>query len=129
MRMTDDLKRFFQNVKYFSPMEFYCNCGCKHVRFNKELILMLDYCRILLGQPVIINSATRCPALNAEVGGSPTSSHLQGFAVDIAATTGYYKYDLVAQLYRAGFNRIGIGPAFIHADIDHDKPQGVLWTY
>ena len=34
-------------------------------------------------EPIIINSAYRSPALNKLVGGSPTSNHLTGCAVDI----------------------------------------------
>lgn len=34
--------------------------------------------------PVLITSGYRCPALNKAVGGTPTSSHLTGFAADIA---------------------------------------------
>jgi hypothetical protein len=35
--------------------------------------------------PVVVNSAFRCPALNAAVGGKPTSQHLLGEAADIEA--------------------------------------------
>lgn len=36
------------------------------------------------GRAVRVLSGYRCPAVNAAVGGSPTSSHLTGFAADIA---------------------------------------------
>ena len=34
-------------------------------------------------EPIIINSAYRCPQVNKTVGGAPTSNHLTGCAVDI----------------------------------------------
>ena len=30
---------------------------------------------------------------------------------------------------KAGFNRIGIGADFIHADTDETKQEGVIWHY
>ena len=38
--------------------------------------------RTLLGHPIHINSAYRCPTLNAAVGSKPTSQHTSGNAVD-----------------------------------------------
>jgi hypothetical protein len=43
----------------------------------------LDYIREMLGCPIHINSGYRCPAVNAGVGGSPTSAHTRGLAADI----------------------------------------------
>jgi hypothetical protein len=51
-------------------------------------------------QPIIINSGYRCPMLNKAVGGSPSSNHLTGCAVDIhcpGAT--YYERGKVAIRY------------------------------
>lgn len=41
--------------------------------------------REILGVPMIISSGYRCPALNAKVGGSATSAHMSGFAIDFTA--------------------------------------------
>ncbi|MFN3585780.1 D-Ala-D-Ala carboxypeptidase family metallohydrolase [Phenylobacterium sp.] len=38
--------------------------------------------QILGGRPILVTSGYRCPALNTEVGGSKTSAHLLGWAVD-----------------------------------------------
>ena len=37
------------------------------------------------GEPLKVNSGYRCKALNAAVGGVPTSQHVKGEAADIAA--------------------------------------------
>lgn len=44
---------------------------------------ILEPLRAQLGQPVIINSAFRSPAVNKAVGGVPNSQHITGRAADI----------------------------------------------
>lgn len=48
----------------------------------KALALALELIRSVLGKPMKISSAYRCPALNAAVKGSKTSAHTLGFAAD-----------------------------------------------
>lgn len=43
---------------------------------------MMEKVRALLGHPITVNSAYRSPALNKAVGGSATSDHVKGLAVD-----------------------------------------------
>jgi hypothetical protein len=52
--------------------------------FQKLITLAwhMENIRKLLGGPILISSAYRSPELNAAVGGSKTSSHMQGEAVD-----------------------------------------------
>ena len=49
----------------------------------KRLCPWLEALRERAGTPIIINSGYRSPQLNRIVGGSPTSNHLTGCAVDI----------------------------------------------
>lgn len=44
---------------------------------------VLQPLRDIYGKPMEINSGYRCPRLNAEVGGVPTSQHVKGEAADI----------------------------------------------
>ena len=44
---------------------------------------VLQPLRDIYGKPLEINSGYRCPKLNAEVGGVPTSQHVKGEAADI----------------------------------------------
>lgn len=48
-----------------------------------ELAQSLERIRTLLGHPIIVRSAFRSPKVNSSVGGSPTSSHMEGLAADI----------------------------------------------
>jgi len=44
--------------------------------------------RAYFGVPIKINSFYRCPKLNRAIGGSPTSQHVNGCAMDLDATGG-----------------------------------------
>lgn len=44
--------------------------------------MRLDEVRKLLGKPIIVSSGYRSPALNKTIGGSATSDHMTGNAVD-----------------------------------------------
>ena len=44
---------------------------------------VLEPARVAFGSPIYITSGYRCPALNAAVGGKPTSQHLRGEAADL----------------------------------------------
>ena len=48
----------------------------------------MECVRKVLGFPIIITSGYRCPALNTQVGGSPTSTHTKGLAVDFHCAYG-----------------------------------------
>jgi hypothetical protein len=47
-----------------------------------RLARMLEKVRALLKRPIHITSGFRCPELNARIGGSKTSAHLEGRAAD-----------------------------------------------
>lgn len=102
---------------------------------DSNFLAMLDDARGIAGIPFTITSGFRTPSHNAYVGGvqpslqSKGSSHLFGYAADIAAPTSRQKYVIVDALIKAGFNRIGIGNSFIHVDNDPDKDPDVIWTY
>ena len=49
---------------------------------------VLEPLRQHFGQPIVINSGYRCPALNRAVGGARNSYHLQGRAADIIPAKG-----------------------------------------
>jgi len=118
---------FWDEIKYFSQNEFSCKCGCGHNPIKYEMVKKLDFARSNSKTPFIINRGCSCIYHNNEVGGSKTSSHLLGFAVDIRVKNDIERYDILTSLIKAGFKRIGIYKNFIHADDDLSKTQGVIW--
>lgn len=48
---------------------------------------VFDKCREFVGGPLGITSGFRCPKLNAKIGGSATSQHMKGEALDIDCAT------------------------------------------
>ncbi|MFQ5451467.1 MAG: D-Ala-D-Ala carboxypeptidase family metallohydrolase [Nitrospinaceae bacterium] len=116
-------------TKNFSRHEFQCHCGCGEGIVRMELVEKLQRVRDHIGAPVIINSAYRCETHNREVGGSPTSSHLRSWAVDIRCDGSSHRYLLLEHLIDEGFRRIGVAWNFIHADMDPDKPACLIWLY
>ena len=116
---------------YFTDKELKCKCGCNEVQMDETFMKMLNQARHLAGKPWKVNSAYRCAAHNAKVGGAKKSSHVAGCAVDIAAPTSSKKYEIISCALKVGFNRIGVGATFVHLDNDTSAghPSNVIWTY
>jgi len=113
-------------MRHFKLSEFNCPC-CGGNRMHLEFLERLDKTRELAGFPFIINSGCRCPAHNIEIKGSPTSSHMRGWAADVQAETDHQKYKLIFAAQEAGFNRFGVYTAFIHLDCDPGKTGEVIF--
>lgn len=119
-------------AKYFTDKEFTCKCGCGFNNISADLVEVLDDLRENLGQPIKLNSACRCEDHNKKVGGSSTSSHVKGLAVDISCQDSTLRHNILKFLLNDSKNRvsrIGIAKTFIHIDIDNDKPKNLIWTY
>jgi uncharacterized protein YcbK (DUF882 family) len=114
---------------YFTEKEFNQEGKVVYDKMNPLFINKLNQARSYSSMPWNITSSWRDPIHNKEVGGSETSSHLKGVAVDIFAGSSKAKWIIVTALLRAGFTRIGIGSNFIHVDMDMEKTQNVIWTY
>ena len=78
--------------KYFSNAELMCHgasqgdCWCgEDTAYNVDprLLELLDQLRELIGGPIEISCAYRCPEHNAAVGGVPGSQHAMGTAADV----------------------------------------------
>lgn len=48
----------------------------------QRMATVMERVRAIVGTPIKVNSWYRSPAVNKAVGGSPTSAHLKGLAVD-----------------------------------------------
>lgn len=114
---------------YFNEKELTCPCGCGRKITDEEFIFQLNVARHKAGIPFKLNSKYRCKDYNAKVGGSKTSSHMKGLAVDISCTDSRKRFIIVQALMYAGFDRIGIASNFIHVDNDKEKDGKVIWEY
>jgi len=116
-------------TEHFPNYELECNCSCGLMNMKQETMDKLERARIIAGIPFGINSASRCQAHNIIEGGSMQSSHLTGYAVDIAITSSRARFKILTALMTVGFTRIGIAKTFVHADDDPIKPTNVSWVY
>lgn len=114
--------------RYFKDNELSCSC-CGELVINDNLVAMLDVARFESDIPYIITSGYRCEEYNKKIGGSPTSSHTNGTAVDIATSNSTQRSRVLQGLIKAGFTRLGIAKSFIHVDIDVTKVSNVSWLY
>ena len=99
-----------------------------------EVIQALDVARDIYGYPMVITSGFRTIEHNRSLiergyAASPNSSHLLGWAVDIAVPNSQRRFLMVEALLDAGFHRIGLGKTFIHVDLDPNKTPNCIWTY
>lgn len=115
-------------MKYFQKSEFDCPC-CSKNEMNKDFLERLDKAREYAVTPFVVSSGYRCSERNKKVGGLETSSHLKGLAADIVVKNSTQRYKIVMGLVGAGFNRIGLGFGFVHADYDETKSSSVIWVY
>ncbi len=112
-----DLKEI-NNIKltpHFRLSEFACRC-CHHVCIDGRVPILLEGLRAMVGKPIFINSAYRCPSHNKAVGGAKASKHMDGTAIDIRCQ-GMQPEELARFARKIGFYGIGIYPGFIHADL------------
>ena len=65
------------------------------------------------GKPLHINSGYRCPELNREVGGKPTSQHLSGQAADVACDKPVELARLAASMHLP-YDQMILYPTFVH---------------
>lgn len=116
--------------QFFSRLEMRCRCwrpSCDAPAMNAGFMERLNALRHDWGRPLIVNSAARCAEHNAKVGGSPTSKHLLGIAVDLRANTPNDAQALAALAEKHGFRGIGIAKTFVHLDM-REGPTA-RWDY
>ena len=105
--------------------EFACPC-CGSDRIDRGLVSKLQELRNEYGRALIINSGVRCLKHNDEVKGAKYSSHIYGFAVDIACTDASQRWELIP-LCQKIFKRVGKYDSWVHVDVDPNKPQNKFW--
>ena len=92
------------------------------------LCQMLSIARGKANVPFVITCGLRTLAQNAALAESVSdSAHLTGHAVDLACADSPTRFAVLSGLLAAGFTRIGIYSAHLHADNDSTKPPNVIW--
>jgi len=102
--------------KNFRLREFQCKDGSQLVKVDSKLVTRLQKLRDRIKKPIYITSGYRTASHNKKVGGSPTSQHLYGRAVDIKVT-GMNPKTLAKHAESVGFDGIGIYKTFVHVDV------------
>jgi hypothetical protein len=95
---------------------------------DDRLCQMLSIARGKANVPFIITCGLRTPEQNAALAESVSdSAHLTGHAVDLACGDDPTRFAMLSGLLAAGFKRLGIYSAHIHADNDTTKSPNVIW--
>lgn len=103
--------------------------GSAAQHMSADFIRKLDAIREEVGFPLIINSGYRSQQWNSHVGGSTTSSHMKGVAVDIRVINDMQRHAIVKAALKHGVNRFGWGRTYVHLDIDRQKSPNIVWGY
>ena len=127
--------------EHFSVEELMCHgasqghCGCGPETANNVsplLLEKLEALRAMIGGPIEISCAYRCPAHNAEVGGVPNSQHVNGTAADVQ-TPNYNHCNTPEHLKwyceQIGFDGIGLYDWGCHVDVrdNGQSPNTYIW--
>lgn len=115
-----------QVSKNFKLYEFECKDGSNQVVLHPKLLELSQKLRDRLGKPVVINSAYRNQSHNRSVGGSPTSQHLYGKAIDVRAIPGLTIDQLASAGRNVGFTGIGKYSWGCHFDV---RDRAAEWDY
>lgn len=108
---SDGSRRLSAN---FRVAEFACKCGrCDRILIDDTLVTQLQSIRDHFRAVVNINSGYRCAAHNAEVGGDPNSSHMDGMAADIVVKD-IQPAEVAKYAESIGIKRIGLYDDFVH---------------
>lgn len=108
---------------HFTPRELACHC-CGEMCVWPEALDAIERLRRAMNAPLSIDSAHRCAAHNARVGGAPHSMHLQ-LAFDVALA-GHDPFALERAAHQSGFRGFGYGQSFLHLDT---RAHPARWFY
>ncbi len=122
---------------HFTAAELACKCNCGMLP-KEDFMERVERVRIMVGFPLPVSSAARCPAYNAKVSKTGTTGpHTHGVAIDLAVS-GSDALRLLSAALAEEFTGIGLkqhGPhsgRFVHLDMLPDEPgqpRPWIWSY
>ena len=112
-------------TRSFSKRELACKC-CGKCEMDPEFMRRVQVYRDLLGSPLVIASAYRCPRHNEAVGGASGSMHLQGKAVDPLIIP-KLRFRMIELAHKLEFSGIGLGKTKMHLDLSPKVNRS--WSY
>lgn len=141
--------------EHLTTGEVACRCGCGYglaaAQWPEIVPVHFEAVRALVGRPLWVTSGARCDQHNADEGGVENSAHTRLLALDLAASGGLDRIQLItahliatavvagelsasegAELYAmilATVRGLGVARGFIHNDHDHVKPRPAAWSY
>ena len=110
---------------HFSLDECACRDGCGFDTPDEALLNLAEAVRDILKEPMIVHSVCRCKAHNAAVGGSPTSKHLKGQAMDfhVRGLSPLAVYNAIVKAWHdgrlPGLGGVGLYDWGVHIDVHH----------
>jgi len=113
--------------EHFSKAELACHC-CGTLKIEAALLDALELLRSLVGKPVVVHDAYRCPMHNQKVGGVNDSEHTRGMAADVSIPGLSLQQMFELALQVPAFLNGGIGVydgAFLHLDV---RPHPARWA-
>lgn len=121
-------------IPHFRRSELVCSCGCGGLP-EQCFLDALHELRVAYGDPMILNSAYRCPDYNAQVSSTGRDGPHTIGAVDVRLN-GRDAHRLLAVALELGWTGIGIkqhgahAGRFIHLDfLTYPKPRPWVWSY
>ena len=119
-------KASIQYTQSFNSNDFDCKCKqlCDETLLDSRIPNLLQQLEDELGFQIIITSAYRCEQHNKNVGGSTTSTHLEGLAVDLWCED----MDKLAKAIERINPEYSIGRynGFLHLDL---REEGRRWDF
>lgn len=115
-----------QLTKNFKLSELACPC-CWAFDMPEWVLEKIQAVRDEFGFNMTINSGYRCKDHNVKVGGSSTSRHLIGLAIDVKINQNQLRKKILEAAERHGVCGIGVAKTFIH--LDWDTTRKSCWIY
>ena len=112
-------------MTYFRESEFVMGNENVFRKMDADLLDVLDTLRHLVAEPLRINSSFRSVDYNKSVGGSSSSMHLLGRAVDLQCNNGTLRRKIVKQALELGLS-VGVAKTFVHID---NRDKQIVFTY